>query len=337
MTEAERVGQLLMIGLHGASLGAADMQAIDTAHIGSVWIFGNRTSGVASIASLARAVQARARTATHGVGFLFAADQEGGLVQRLAGPGFSTIPTARVQGTWSPAVLRTAAATWGRQLAAAGVNLDLAPVMDVVPPSMVATNEPIGQLQREFGTDPTTVAVHGDAVIAGMRSAGVATALKHFPGLGRVTANTDLSTGVVDHRTTPADPYLAPFASGIRAGARFVMVSLATYSRIDPDHLAAFSPTVIGLLRGELGFTGVVVSDSLTAAATSAIPVAERALDFVMAGGDLAIVDGDIVAGVMAAHLLEAAEHDTAVRERVDAAALRVLRAKEALGLLPCA
>ena len=95
-----------------------------------------------------------------------------------------------------------------------------------------------------------------------MTSAGVDTAIKHFPGLGRVNANTDTSSGVTDWVTTRRDPYLSPFAAAINSGAQFVMMSTAYYAKLDPHNPAAFSPAIINqLLRGDLHFKGVVVSD----------------------------------------------------------------------------
>ena len=125
----------------------------------------------------------------------------------------------------------------------------------------------------------------------GMRQAGIATTVKHFPGLGRVVGNTDHTASVDDTVTTRHDPYLEPFAKAIDAGVPFVMVSLATYTEIDPHHLAVFSPTIIrDMLRGDLGFDGVVMSDSMTAAAVASIPPATRAIDFVYAGGDMIVL-----------------------------------------------
>src|SRR5262249_9790650 len=158
------------------------------------------------------------------------------------GPGFSTIPSALEQGTLPPATLRADATTWGHQLAAAGVNLDFAPVMDVVPPGTDAQNQPIGALQRAFGHDPETTGSPGAAFIRGMRAAGVATTAKHFPGLGRVVGNTDFTAQVTDTATTRNDPYLRSFRRAIRVHVPFVMVALATYTKIDPHHLAVFSP-----------------------------------------------------------------------------------------------
>jgi beta-N-acetylhexosaminidase len=221
---------------------------------------------------------------------------------------------------------------------AAGVNMDFAPVADVVPPGTDAQNAPIGQLERAFGHDPTTVASHVGAFLHGMRDAGVATTAKHFPGLGRVEGNTDFTGQVIDTVTTPDDSYLKPFIRAVTVHAPFFMVSLATYERIDPDHLAAFSPTVMqSVLRGDLGYRGVVMSDSLTAKAVANIPPGERAIDFIAAGGDMIVVGPIDVAVPMAQALVARATTDPVLRARIDESALRILQAKGAAGLLPCA
>ena len=126
--------------------------------------------------------------------------------------------------------------------AQAGVNLDFAPVADVVPPGTDAGNAPIGQLHREYGHHPRRRrGPRRRPSSTGMRAGGVATTAKHFPGLGRVAANTDDAADVTDTVTTPHDPYLRPFARDLDDGVPFVMVSLATYTRIDPSSIAAFS------------------------------------------------------------------------------------------------
>jgi beta-N-acetylhexosaminidase len=255
----------------------------------------------------------------------------------LAGPGFDTIPSALTQGTMAPSTLQAKAARWGAQLRAAGVNLNFAPVADVVPPGTDAQNAPIGELQREYGHDPATVSSHVSAFIAGMQAAGVATTAKHFPGLGRVTGHTDFTANVVDTVTTRTDPYLAPFAKAVKVHVPFVMVSLATYERIDPAHLAVFSPTIIGgMLHGDLGFRGVVISDALGAAAVSSIPPGTRAVDFLGAGGDMIVVNQLAPAIEMAKAIALHVSENPSFRKHIDGAALRVLRAKDAAGLLPC-
>jgi len=338
MTEAQRIGQLFMIGLTGDQLDATARQAIAAFHFGSV-LFTKRTSvGVAAVRAVSDAVQAQATlSATRGVRFFVAANQEGGLVQALSGPGFDVIPSTTSQGAMSVAQLTQLATRWGRQLRAAGLNLDLAPVADVVPPGTDAQNAPIGQLDREFGHDPSSVANHVAAFIAGMRASGLGTTAKHFPGLGRVVDNTDFTGSVVDSLTIRHDPYLLPFAQAITAGVPFVMVSLATYDRIDPTHLAAFSNTVINrMLRGDLGFRGVVISDSLGATAVEPLPPGARAIDFLDAGGDMIVLNQLDQAITMARGVASFASAHAWFRARLVNAAWHVLRAKQAAGLLRC-
>ncbi len=339
MAQEQRVGQLFVLGIGGERLSTAETAALETYHFGSAFLVNSRSGGVQSVRTLSDSIQSLATGAnTAGVHFLVAADQEGGLVQRLSGPGFSTIPSALAQGGMATATLQADAQTWGRELAAAGIDLNLAPVMDVVPPGADAANQPIGALEREYGHDPATAGSHGAAVVRGMAQAGVATTLKHFPGLGRVAGNTDTAAGVVDSVTAADDPFFASFRAGIQAGAPYVMLSLATYSLIDADRPAVFSPTVIGtLLRGQLGFDGVVVSDDLGATASVAsVAPADRAVDFIAAGGDMVLVIGTDSASRMAAAVLSRAQTDPGFAALVDAAALRVLRAKQAYGLLSC-
>src|SRR5438876_3768839 len=238
MTEEQRIGQLFLLGLANDQLGAAEMNAIRSYHLGSVWFVEQSTAGVAAIRAVADAVQSLATAeTTAGVGFFIAANQEGGTIQSLSGPGFSTIPSALDQGAIDPATLRSRAALWGRELASAGVNLNFAPVLDVVPPGTDAQNAPIGALRRGYGHDPATVSAHAVAFMNGMEDAGIATTGKHFPGLGRVKGNTDFSAAVVDGVTTPTDAYLAPFRDAIGAGIPMVMVALATYQKIDSANL----------------------------------------------------------------------------------------------------
>jgi beta-N-acetylhexosaminidase len=236
-----------------------------------------------------------------------------------------------------PSTLEDVARTWGGELLAAGVNLNFAPVMDVVPAGTEAENQPIGALQREYGSDPDTVSAHGVAFLEGMEEAGVATTAKHFPGLGRVEGNTDFTSDVVDQVTTANDPFLDPFRQAVDAGVPLVMVALATYTNIDAQHLAVFSPTVMNLLRETDGFRGVIASDDLGgAAAIVDIPPATRAIDFLEAGGDLLVVKDVETAGEMAKAMLDRVVADPAFAELVGDASLLVLQAKEASGLLPC-
>ncbi len=333
----EQVGQLLMVGTDSGGLSSTTAEALATTHAGSVILLGNSTAGSAATKQVVGNVRDATRR-PEGVRTLLAVDQEGGLVQRLQGSGFDDIPSATRQATLSDTKLTAEAARWGRQLKAAGIDANLAPVADVVAADLGDRNAPIGRLDRGYGSSPRSVAAKATAFVQGMDRAGAATAAKHFPGLGRVIGNTDYARRVVDNQTTRRDPALVPFAATVEAGVDMVMVSSAFYTRIDPDHRAAHSPVVIGqLLRGDLGFAGVVISDDLAAAAMEDLSPAQRALRFVGAGGDLLIVGDPRLAEVMAGALSRRATANDAFAERVRQSATRVVSLKARRGLASCA
>ena len=332
MSEAERVGQLFMVDCPSTSVATATVQAIVSNHVGSVILDGTSYLSVGQMHALTTALENANPSAAK---LFIATDQEGGLVQRLRGTGFSQIPSAVEQGQLDPATLRADARVWGGQLHAAGVNVDLAPVLDIVPADS-GSNPPVGDLDRQYGSTPAAVTAHGGAVAQGLADARVDATVKHFPGLGRVGGNTDTTSGVRDTVTTRHDAYLAPFAAAVQAGAPFVMISTAIYTRIDPSQPAAFSPTVItGMLRGDLGFTGVVISDDLgNAAQVRGYSLGDRATAFIGAGGDIVLTVDATQAAAMTAAVLARASTNAAFRAKVDQAALRVLEAKSARGLL---
>lgn len=331
----EVVGQLFMTGTSPSAAENATLTAIDRHHVGGVMLRGRSEDGVATTAKVVRRLRAEATRSGEDVPLLVATDQEGGLVQVLRGPGFSEIPRALTQGGWPTATVRSRARTWGRQLHAAGVDLNLAPVLDTVPsPKAAERNAPIGAFDRQYGFTPAVVSAKGLAFLAGMNDAGVIGTVKHFPGLGRVTANTDTTGNVHDTTTRADDAYLAPFRQAIARGARVVMMSTATYDRIDPRQPAAFSPRVVtGLLRGRLGFDGVVVSDDVSAARqVSDRSPGRRAIDFLRAGGDLVLAVDPAQMPEMTAAVLREARSNPAFRTRVEQAAARVLALKRAHG-----
>jgi beta-N-acetylhexosaminidase len=149
--------------------------------------------------------------------------------------------------------------------------------------------------------------------------------------------NTDTTYGVTDDTTTRHGRYaVQPFRDLIQDGIPLVMVSSALYTKIDPDHIGPMSSTIMrGMLRHDMGFTGTVISDSLTAAALSHVPADQRALLFLRAGGDVALVGNtSAAAGMVQAVLDNALKHRT--HPLVDGAALQVLETKNRQGLLPC-
>lgn len=336
MSLPEQVGQTIMVAQGSTSPSAAGRSAVRRLHVGSVVLLGNSTRGRSTTARLTKGLSDGVGT-VEGVGLLVAADQEGGLVQRLKGPGFDTIPSARTQAGWSDERLRRSARTWSEQLDRVGVDLDLAPVADVVPASVGNANEPIGALHRGYGPTPSVVAKKAAAVVEGLHEGGTATTVKHFPGLGRVRGNTDTTERVVDATTTRHDASLAGFAAGVGQGTEAVMLSSATYTRIDARRPATWSPTVVqGMLRHDLGFTGVVVSDDLLGRSLASSPVRTRGVRFLEAGGDLALVGSTSAAAQVHDGLLDRARTDRAFRTRVEQSATRVVELKSRQGLASC-
>jgi beta-N-acetylhexosaminidase len=338
MTPRARVGQLFVLGVPAT---AADRLSpvIERLAPGGVFLAGRSTAGMAATAATTATIQQLGSTASGGVGMFVATDQEGGQVQVLSGPGFSQIPTAKVQGRWKPEVLQAAATGWGNELRAAGVNVNLAPVADVLSPALGTANAAIGRYDRAYGTDPRVVSDHVLAFARGMRDAGVVSTVKHFPGLGRVRDNTDFSAGVVDGQTTTTDPDLLPFSLASEAGTPWMMVSSAIYSRIDPEQPASFSAAIITtLLRERIGYRGLIVSDDLgRATQVAAVPPGQRAVRFLRAGGDIVLTADPVTLAPMIDEVMSTATSDPEFAGRITDAERRIVEAKTHLGLLPCA
>ncbi|MCA5891803.1 glycoside hydrolase family 3 protein [Isoptericola sp. NEAU-Y5] len=333
---AQKVGQLLVVGVSVSDPEPVSARAVRQHHVGNIFLHGRSDAGVAATRDLVeRYTGLVSPRTTRGTPMLVATDQEGGKVQVLTGPGFSDIPAATEQATWPVTTLENRAERWGTELADAGVNLNLAPVMDLVPRESAADNAPVGAFDRSYGFTAASVSRSAQAFSAGMESARVAPVIKHFPGLGRVTQNTDGEAGVTDDVTGPGAPSVRLFADAIDDGAPYVMVATAVYTRIDPDDPAAFSRDVVtGLLRDHLGFDGVVMTDDVSATAqVQPWTPGERAVRAVDAGVDLVLASADpTVVPAMADALVAEARRDPEFAERVDESARRILAAKAALG-----
>ena len=290
-----RLGDLLLVGFHGtAGEGNAELERLlCETRAGGVLLFGRNVVDAAQVARLARWTADRAR-ACAGRTLLVATDAEGGRVMRL-GPGAGYTPTLSHQdlGDGNDLVLtELEARRIGGLLRDAGIGWDLAPVVDV---GYNPANPVIVGTGRSFGADPARVTAHARAYIAGMRAAGVLTALKHFPGHG--SSFTDSHLGFVDVTETARPelelaPYRALMADGL---VDSVMTAHVFNRRLDPRYPATLSrSTVTGLLRGELGWTGVVVSDDLRMGAIDQhYGLGDAAVLALAAGVDLLLIADD--------------------------------------------
>jgi len=325
-----QVAQLFVVGVPLGDLPSGDQLAADG--VGGVFLRGR---------SAAPATELAAATGRWTAGPLrpwVATDQEGGAVQALSGPGFRDLPPALDQGRLPAGELAALADGAGADLAAAGIDLDLAPVADVVPPGTAEGNAPIGAFDRQYGGSAEQVVTAAGAVVRGLGAHGVTATVKHFPGLGAVRGNTDHTAGVTDTATTRDGAQAHAFGTLSQLAERpFVMVSSATYALIDGSAPAVFSPVVVtDLLRKELGFRGVVMTDDVgDAEAVQSVPPGDRAVRFLEAGGTLVLTVRASVYPQMLQAVLDRDAADPAFAATVDAAVQTALVAKARAGLLP--
>ncbi|MCI1673827.1 MAG: beta-glucosidase [Bifidobacterium tibiigranuli] len=326
-----QVGQLVMAPLFAGSDPSSLHDFVASQHVGSVLIIGNWNTGTAGVKQVTDALQSYT---PQGNKLIVATDQEGGQVQHVRGPGFDAMPSGVEQGQLSPDQLTSSASQWGRQLKSAGINVDLAPVTDTVQTNR-AGNAPIGALDRDFGLDAPGNAQHAAAFINGMRQAGVEATIKHYPGLGAVSGNTDFTAnGILDTTTTLDGNEIGAFTTALQANPGMVMMSLATYQAIDPANPAAFSSALIdGHLRAQSGYKGVVTSDSLSATAVSGIAPNQLGVRFVEAGGDLACIGANQYVQPILDGLNQRAANDPAFAQKVKQSATRVMTLKYRMGL----
>jgi beta-N-acetylhexosaminidase len=338
LTPIERASQLILVGVPSGASPADAARIVDAQRPGGVVLTGRSREGVDAAIELTRTAQAKARATESNVGLFILVDQEGGAVQVLSGPGFSQIPSATTQGTLSIDELEGLSQKWGKELHAAGINVVLAPVADVLSSALGSRNQSIGRYDRAYGTDPATVARHTSAYIHGMASAGITSTLKHFPGLGRVEQNSDYSMGVYDNQTTAVDETLQTFRVPAIFPEPFVMVSSAVYEKIDPKNPAVFSSEIIHrLLRSARGFAGLVLSDDLgNAQQVQNVSPGNRAIKFLNAGGDLIITVDPTTGPLMIDEMVKQAADDSILSARVETAVRRVLNAKFDRNLLSC-
>lgn len=332
----DEAAQLILLGAPAVG-GAVVPKLIAQRPPSGVFLVGRSRAGLIETARMVHGLQIVANNSGGHIGLFSAADQEGGQVQVLQGDGFSAMPTAVVQGQYSVSTLQDRAAVWGNELKRAGINVNLAPVADTVPIKLGKENAPIGRFDREYGTRSADVGSHVVAFIKGMRSAGIATAAKHFPGLGAVVGNTDYTAGVTDSLTTLDGAQSAPFVEAMRSGAEWVMISSAQYAKIDPGVPAVFSHIVMDHLRTAHSFDGIIASDDLgNAAQVKSYPEGERATRFIDAGGDLVLTGSMESYPEMVDAIVRRQKTDSEFAIKVRAAANRILRAKYSLGLWSC-
>jgi beta-N-acetylhexosaminidase len=315
LTVRQAVGQRFVFPFAGTRPPRALERRIARGEAAGVILFARNITSVAQVRAMVQRLQQIPRPKGLDAPLLVMVDHEGGAVRRLPGP-----PGAGAAQTPDAAAARANGRAAAGLLRRAGINVDLAPVVDVARPGAALERE-----GRTYGRDPLTVTERAGAFAAGLRAGGVAPVLKHFPGFGAATINTDDGAAAVDLdlatlRALDAVPYRR-----IRAPA--VMVSTAIYPRVDPRPAAFSRRWVTGELRERLGFHGVTITDDLeTPAVTRFGTPAQLAYYAVRAGVDLPLFAHHYAAAARAAAGLERGVRTGALpRAQVDAGVRRVL------------
>lgn len=258
----QMAGQRLMVGFDGLSLSKDLKYLIDTLKVGGLILFRQNVSSPEQIAELCTSAQAYAAARSQPP-LLIAIDQEGGQVARL-GPPFTQFPGNPFMNSVSDA--DSFAEITARELGRVGINMNMAPVLDVPPEEMESI-----MAGRAFGSDPDWISKMGVHVIEGLQRNGVMAVAKHFPGIGRTTLDSHLDLPVLDTDKKTLDATdMKPFHRAVVCGVAGVMLSHIRYSAIDSRWPASLSPKIAGAwLRGELRYDGVVMTDDLDMGAVS--------------------------------------------------------------------
>jgi len=323
MSVEELVGQMFVVGVGGTEPDYYIDKMIRERNIGGVILFAYNMKGEAQTRDLVCDLQALSMRTKPEIPLFVAVDQEGGDIG--SAPWVAPEPAAAAVGRGrDPGEARRIAARMGSQLSRAGINTDLAPVVDT------GHGAAIGN--RSFGNAPGLVARMGAAAVAGFEEAGVVSAAKHFPNHGPAASDSHVSLPVIRHDDEEIEKRdLPPFRAAIDAGVPMVMAGHLVYPAIDPERPASLSREAISVLRDDLGFDGVVVTDDLAmAGATGGGTLADPAVEAVGAGVDLLLISSapqeqadayDAVVGAVRSGEIP--------RSRVEQSVRRLLAAKE--------
>jgi beta-N-acetylhexosaminidase len=340
MSVEEKVGQLFMPVLYGTAPGTVSgenqarygaqtpAKVVARYHLGGVILFPANIKGVEQVVNLTNGLQ----QASKGVPLLIGTDQENGLVSRM-GALMTDFPGAsEVGSTKDTALARAVAKATGEELRAVGVNLDFAPVADV---NVDPRNPVIGK--RAFGDQPGEVAKMVAASVKGFRDAKVAATAKHFPGHGDTNIDSHTGLPVIKHTKEQWERIDAPpFKAAIAAGVDAVMSAHIVFPKLDPsrDPATLSKPILTGLLRNKLGFQGVISTDALNMEGVrKKYNDAEIPVRAIQAGADLLLMPYDLPKAYNA--VLAAVKSGKISQQRLDQSVTRLLKLKQARGLLP--
>ncbi len=337
LTLEQKIGQTMIIGFDGTTADPDLLRMVREYHIGGVILFARNVQSPAQVAGLVNDLQEAARQSGH-PGLFIAIDQEGGIVARLTeDKGFTEFPSAMaITATGDPQNAYRMAAAMAAEMRAVGVNVDFAPDLDV-------NNNPDNPIIgiRSFSADPQEAAQYGVAFLQGLQENGVLAFGKHFPGHGDTSVDSHIDLPLVPHDRARLDEIeLVPFRAAIAADVAGIMTAHVTFPAIDPTPglpATLSRPALTGLLREELGYDGLIVTDSLEmgALAANGYPPEKGAVLALAAGADLLLFNRDHAMHRQAfANLLQAVKEGEISENQLDDSVRRILQAKQTYQIL---
>lgn len=329
MSTEEKVGQLFQIGFTGRTVTPEIREMIEDYHIGGIIYFRRNMQSPEQVASLSNELQKLAMNRGKGLPLIISTDQEGGVVTRLTGgthfPGNMTLGATReAKLAWQEGK------TIARELKAVGINMDLAPVLDV---NNNFANPVIGV--RSFGEDPHLVAELGTAFIEGLQQEGVIACAKHFPGHGDTATDSHLDLPIIRHNRERLEKMeFYPFRQAIKIGVDSIMTAHIYFPTIEPQEglPATLSYNVLtSLLREEMGYDGLIITDCMEMnAIVSTFGTVEGAIMTIEAGSDMVLVSHRLDKQKAAIEaVVKAVKEGRITEERIDQSVMRILRLKE--------
>ncbi len=323
MSLADKIGQMLIVGIHGDRLNDDSAYLLSEFQIGGVVLFDRNMDNKEQVTRLTRQLQERAEKSGMNLPLFIALDEEGGVVSRMTDELTAPPSQLSIGQNGVPDDAKDWAIKIAKELKAIGINVNFAPVADV------GSSD-----SRSYSDNPEVVAAFLQGAVSGYESEKFIYCLKHFPGLGRGEIDTHLDSSVVGASREELEKDLLPFRKIIERGRPdnyFIMVSHLTYSALDEENPASISPVIIsGILRDELGYNGVVITDDMEMGAVSKYNgFGDLGVKAVQAGADIVLICHEYEHEIEIYNaLLRAVESGIISEERINSSVLRIVKTK---------
>lgn len=325
MTIEEKIGQLLIVGLEGRVVGEKELYQLNNNKVGGFVLFARNIEDQEQTLSLLRDLKTNNES---DIPLFMAVDEEGGSVSRLSNI-YGPLPDMRALGHLNnKEISYVYGSNLGKRLKGIGLNLNFAPVLDI---NSNASNPVIGK--RSFGSTAEIVIEHGIELMEGIRSQGIIPTVKHFPGHGDTDVDSHYDLPVVyKDKDELMDLELRPFIRAIDEDVEMIMIAHILYNQLDTDKPSTMSSEIMqNLLREELGYNNIIISDDMTMGAIiKNFTLEQAALDFLIGGGDILLIcHGEDNPTIVIEAIKESIEEGRLSLEDIDEKLFRILSLKE--------